>query len=439
MPAGAWAKILRSSNADYAALAIPFDMALPADFKYQPPMVDARNPDAITFIVESDPPQLSLGLNIPRKLEHKLTAIDYWQQAAWAQSQLHDRAASQAYIAGALKKVQAVLRQVQKQQAAAAGTGSAREQLGGAGGDDPWPVLVLPSPEKPHSPSRRIQVHGPMQDAPTAVQLQHVPQHPSPASNGSAGGSSPAVQPVRDSSTQSAAATAPCGGAQPILLQERVPEQGGAGAASAAAPETSAVGPPAGTDPDAAQGALGLGGAEPPQGAHGQHMQQSGQASLQPGAAPEGPTPAQQQQQQAVRAGTMAAAVAAEQAAEAASGPDKEPTQAGAVVVPDVAIQAAVEANVKAAMAQQMEELGSALQTMQEDTRLTTESLSRQMSDLREGLQQASQAGQELHSEVARQQEAIQQLQQTVRSQVSRKDGELASGMSLRSRVGGSV
>ena len=410
MPAGAWAKIIRSRKADYAALAMPFDMAMPADFEWQPPVVDARNPDAIAFVVESDPPQLSLGLNIPRKLELTLMAIDCWQQAAWAQNQLRDPAARKAYIAAALQKVQAVVCQVQKQQAAAAGTGNARDQLGGAGGDEAWPVVVLPSPRKPSSPSRRIQIQGPMPGTPAAVQLQHVPQHPSATRNSSAGGSSLAMQPAGDSSSQSAAATAPSA-------------------------ETSAVGPLAGAKPDAAQGALGPGSAELQQGAHGQHLQQSGPACQQPGAAPAGPAPAQHQRQQAVeplQAATMA--VAAEQTAEAASGPVEQPTQAAdavqqqptqacAVVVPDAAIQAAVEAQVRAAMAQQMEEVGNALQAMQEDTRLTTESVSRQMSTLREGLQQATQAGQELHSEITRQQEATQQLQQTVRSQVSRQDG----------------
>ena len=401
VPAGAWAKILRSPEADYAALAIPFNMELPAGFQYQMPIIDARNPDAISFVVECDPPQLSLGVNIPCKLELKLMAIDYWQQAAWAHMQHHDPAARMAYVAESLKKVQAVLRQAQKQQAVAAGTGSAQEQQGGAGGDEGWPYVVLPSLKKPSGPSRRIQIQGPTQGTPAAVQLQHVPQHSCTTRDSSAGGSSLAVQPAAGSSSQSAAATAPSRSAQRILRQERVPEQGWAGAALADAAETSAVGPLAGTHPDAAQGALGPGGAELPQ---GQHLHQSGQASLQPEAAPEGPAPAQHQRRQAVKAGTMAVAEAAEQAAESASGHVKQPTQAadavqqqptqaGAVVVPDAAIQAAVEAQVRAAMAHQMEAVGEALQAMQADTRLTTESNSRQMSDLRGKLQQARRGG----------------------------------------------
>ncbi len=414
VPAGAWAKILRSSKADYAALATPFNREIPADFKYQPPMVDARNPDAITFVVESDPPQLSLGLNIPRKLELKLMAIDYWQQAAWAQNQLHDPAARKAYIAGAVKKVQAVVHQVQKQQAFAAGTGSARERLDGAGDDEAWPAVVLPSPKQPSSPPRRIDIQGPLQGAlaPAGLQLQQVPQQPSATGNSSARGASRAVQPSGNSSSRSAAAKPPSRGARHILLQERMPEQGCAGAASADAAGRSAVRPQAGTEPDTAQGAPEPQGAEPPQGAHGQHLQQSGQAFLQSGAAAPRPDPLQHQRQQAVEplhAGTTAVAEAAEQAAEAASGPAKQPTQAadvfwqqpsqaGAGLVPDAAIQAAVEAKVQAAMAQQI-------------------------SALRRELQQATQAGQELHSQVAHQQEVTQRLQQNVGCQVSRKDG----------------
>ena len=415
VPAGAWAKILRSSKADYAALAIPCNREIPADFKYQPPMVDARNPDAITFVVESDPPQLSLGLNIPRKLELKLMAIDYWQQAAWAQNQLHDPAARKAYIAGALKKVQAVVHQVQKQQAFAAGTGSAREWLGGAGDDEAWPAaVVLPSSKQPSSPPRRIDIQGPLQGAlaPAALQLQHVPQQPSATGDSSARGASRAVQPSGNSSSHSAAAKPPSRGARHILLQERMPEQGCPGAASADAAERSAVRLQAGTEPDAAQGALGSRSAEPPQGAHGQHLQQSGQAFLQSGAAAPRPDPLQHQRQQAMEplhAGTTAVAEAAEQAAEAASGPAKQPTQAadafwqqpsqaGAGLVPDAAIQAAVEAKVQAAMSQQK-------------------------CALRRELQQATLAGQELHSQVAHQQEVTQRLQQNVGCQVSRKDG----------------
>ena len=540
VPAGAWARVFRSCKTDGTAL-FPFDMAMPAGFSYQPPMVDARNPGAITFVVESDPPLLSLGVNISGKLERKLTAIDYWQQAAWAHLQLDSPAARKAYIDAGLKKVQAVVRQAQKQQAAAARTGSATEQLDGAGGDEAWPVVVQPTPRKPSRPARRIPIQGSEQDTSAAVQVQHVPQHPSSPRGSSAGASSLAGQPAGDSSSQSAAATAPSTGGrrilllervpeqagpgaaaatapstggrrillqervpeqagagaaaatapstggqrillqervpeqagagaaaatapstggQRILLQERVPEQAGAGAAAATAPSTggqhillqervpeqagpgaasadaaegSTVDPLGGAEPDAAQGALGPGCAELPQGAHGQHLQQSGQASLQPGAAAVGPAPAQHQRQQAVKpqqAGTMAVAEAAEQAAEASSGTAKQPTQAAdacqqqpaqadAVAVPDAAIQAAVEATVRAAMAQQMEQVGEALQAMQADTRLTTESLSCQMSALRGEVQQATQAGQDLHSQVARQQEATQQLQQTVRSQVS--------------------
>ena len=513
VPAGAWARVFRSCKTDGTAL-FPFDMAMPAGFSYQPPMVDTRNPDAITFVVESDPPLLSLGVNISGKLERKLTAIDYWQQAAWAHLQLDSPAARKAYIDAGLKKVQAVVRQAQKQQAAAARTGSATEQLDGAGGNEAWPVVVQPTPRKPSRPARRIPIQGSEQDTPAAVQVQHVPQHPSSPRGSSAEGSSLAGQPAGDSSSQSAAATAPSKGGGRILLQERVPEQAGAGAAAATAPSTggrrillqervpeqagagaaaatapstggrrillqervpeqagagaaaatapstggrrillqervpeqagagaasadvaegSAVEPLAGAEPDAAQGTLGPGCAELPQGARGQHLQQSGQASLQPGAAAAGPAPAQHQRQQAVKsqqAGTMAVAEAAEQAAEAASGTAKQPTQAadacpqqpaqtGAVAVPHAAIQAAMEATVRAALAHQMEQVGAALQAMQADTRLTTESLSCQMSALRGEVQQATQAGQDLRSQVARQQEATQQLQQTVRSQVS--------------------
>ena len=66
--------------------------------------------------------------------------------------------------------------------------------------------------------------------------------------------------------------------------------------------------------------------------------------------------------------------------------------------MPDAAIQAAVEAKVQAAMAQQK-------------------------CALRRELQQATLAGQELHSQVAHQQEVTQRLQQNVGCQVSRKDG----------------
>ncbi len=321
--------MLRSPRADYAALVIPRNMKMPAGFKYQMPVVDARNPDAITFVVESDPPQLSLGCNIPRRLELQLMAVDIWQQAVWAQKQHHNRADHNAHIASALKKVQAVVRQMQKQQAAAAGADSAWEQVGRAGSAATWPAVVLPPPKKPGS-GIRIDIQGPSREA----QVTHV-----------------------------------------------------------------------------------------------QHLKRR-EASLQPGTAPAVAALAQQQQPvKPLQAGTMAVAEAAKQTAAAGSRPAQQPTQAAdgsrqqpsrtaAVVLPDAAIQAAVEAKVQAAMAQQMVQVDSNLQAMR---RVLQESASRQMSDLRGELQQATQANQELRSQVARQEEATQRLQQTVEGQVSNK------------------
>ena len=256
-------------------------------------------------------------------------AVDLWQQAVWAQKQHHNQADLDAHIATALKKVQAVVRQMHKQQAAAA------EQEGRAGSVETWPTVVPPAPRKPRSEVRKIEIQGPSQEA----QVIHV-----------------------------------------------------------------------------------------------QRLQRK-EASLQPGAAPAAPASTQQQLQQQpvspLQASNMAVAEAAQLAAEAESRPAQQPTQAAvdasqqqasqadAVVLPEAAIQAAVAAKVQAAMTQQMAQVNSTLQAVQEEA---AESASRQMSNLRGELQQATQAHQELRSQLARQEGAIQQLQQTVKGQVSRQD-----------------
>ena len=407
VPAGAWAKVLRSCRADRAALAIPFNMRMPAGFQYQMPVLDARNPDAITFVVESDPPQLSLGCSIPRKLELQLMAVDLWQQAVWAQKQHHNQADHNAHIASALKKVQAVVRLMQKQQAAAG------EQVGRAGSADTWPAVVLPSPNKRGGGSR-INIQGPSQGA----QVAHVQHGREPLRGPELGLSGAHVQPLqrREASLQPSAAPAAPAPAQQQLQQQQTakPLQAATMAVAEAA-------------------------------------QQAAEA---------GPGPAQQPTQAAVEVlpdavATMAAAEAAQQAAEAGPVPAQQPTQAAddasqqqpsqaaAVVLPDAAIQAAVEAKVQAAMAQQMVQVGSNLKAMQcalqQEVRLTAESASCQMSDLQRELQQATQAHQELRSQVACQEEAIQQLQQAVDGQVSRRDEGPCAGNVVTTSPPGSL
>ena len=402
MPAGAWAKVLRSSRADYAALAIPFNMKMPPGFKYQMPVLDVRNPDAITFVVESDPPQLSVGCNVPRKLELQLMAVDLWQQAVWAQKQHHDQAELHAHIASALKKVQAVVRQMRKQQAGAAAADSAGEQAGTAGSAETWPVVKLPSPEEPGS-GVRIEIQGPSQGAPGSsgsephvTHVQHLQRR------------EPSVQP-------SAAPVAPAPAQQQLQQQTAEPVQADTTAAAEAAQQAA----------DA-----------------------ESRTPKQPTLAADDASQQQPSQAAAVvlpdTVSAMAVAEVVQQAAEAESRPPKQPTpadddasqqqpsQAAAVVLPDAAIQAAVEAKVEAAMAQHMVQVGSDLEAMQsalqEEARLTAESASRQMSDLRGEVQQATVTHQELHSQVARQEEAIQQLQQIVEGQVSRRDEGTRAG-----------
>ena len=68
VPAGAWAKVLRRSWADYAALALPFNMKITAGFQYQMPVVDLRSRNAITFVLENDPPCSAWAATFPASL-----------------------------------------------------------------------------------------------------------------------------------------------------------------------------------------------------------------------------------------------------------------------------------------------------------------------------------------------------------------------------------